>query len=126
MVFELLEELDVVEARFDGCELRTPADVARWRSDVEKELGRFGKKVDLLIDLDGLVVRPSAAKLFGEYRSDVLSRFTRRSFRYGGDAATRTSVFTSAVLTGAQANVHPTRAAALAALLEDRERAERR
>ncbi len=122
MRFELLEDLDVVEAIFHGCELRTPGDVATWRSDVERELGRFGKKVDLLINLDGLIVRPAAARLFGEYRSYVLSRFTRRSFRYGGDTPTRTSVFTSSVLTGAHANVHPTRALALAALLEDRER----
>lgn len=122
MRFEVHKDLDVVEATFHGCELKTPGDVAKWRSDVERELARFGKKVDLLINLDGLVVRPGAARLFGEYRSDVLSRFTRRSFRYGGDSPTRTSVFTSSVLTGAQANVHPTRAQALAALLEDRER----
>jgi hypothetical protein len=122
MRFELLRELDVVEATFAHCEIKTPADVAKWRADVEQQLERFGKKVDLLIDLDGLVVRPAAARLFGEYRSDVLRRFTRRSYRYGGDRATRTSVFTSSVLTGAHANVYPTRALALAALLEDRAR----
>lgn len=125
MRFELLRELDVVEATFTGCEIRTPADVAKWRADVEKHLERFGKKVDLLIALDGLVVRPAAARLFGEYRSEVLRRYTRRSYRYGGDSATRTSVFTSSVLTGAQANVYPTRDLALAALLEDRDRAAR-
>ncbi len=122
MRFDHLKELDIVEATFAGCELKSTADVVKWRAQVERELGRFGKKVDLLIDLDGLVVRPAAARLFGEYRSDVLSRFTRRSYRYGGDSATRTSVFTSSVLTGAQANVHATRQLALAALVEDRKR----
>lgn len=120
MRFVLDEQYQFVEAFFDGCELRTLADVMAWRTGVERELARFGHKVELLINLDGLVVRPSAARAFGEHRSQVLSQFVNRSFRYGGDAATRTSVFTSSVFTGADANVYPSRSAALAALLEAR------
>jgi len=120
MRFVFFEEQDVVEALFDHCEIKTLDDVLAWRASVERELGRFGKKVDLLINLDGLVVRPAAARVFGEHRSQVLARFTNRSFRYGGDNATRTSVFTSAVFTGADANVYPSRDAALAALLDAR------
>lgn len=112
--------LDVVEAFFEECELKTAEDVAAWRRDVEKELARFGKKVDLLINLDGLVVRPNVSRHFGEQRAQVLAQFAARSFRYGGDLPTRTSVFTTSVLEGTDANVHPTREAALAALLAAR------
>lgn len=120
MRFVFDEALDLVEASFDACELRTETDVLAWRAEVERELGRFGRKVDLLINLDGLIVRPTASRAFGEQRSQVLGRFAKRSFRYGGDRLTRTTVFTSSVLVGADANVHPSREAALAALLEAR------
>jgi hypothetical protein len=114
------EALDVVEAFFEGWELKTAEDVVAWRREVEKELGRFGRKVDLLINLDGLVVRPRVSKFFGEERAEVLARYTTRSFRYGGDPWTRTAVFTSAVRWGADANVYPSREAAVAALLAAR------
>ncbi|APR77558.1 Hypothetical protein A7982_02905 [Minicystis rosea] len=116
MRFTVDDRDDVVEAVFEGWELRTQSDVLRWRSAVERELARFGRKVDLLINLDGLVVRPGVSSFFGEHRSAVLATYTKRSFRYGGDSATRTTVFTTSVLTGAAANVYPSRAAALAAL----------
>lgn len=111
---------DVVTATFTDCVLTTPADVARWRREVEQELGRFGKKIDLLINLDGLVVKPGASRSFGRERREVLAKYTIRSFRYGGDTQSRTSIFTSAVIDGAAANVYESRDQALAALLETR------
>ncbi len=63
MRFVLLDEKrGIVEALFTGFELRTEADVARWKAGVEQELARFGRKVMLLINLDGLSVRPGASK----------------------------------------------------------------
>ena len=113
-------ELDYVEASFDSCELRTEDDVLAWRAEVEREMSRFGRKVELLIGLDGLIVRPAVGRFFGEQRKEVLEKFSTRSFRFGGDSATRTTVYTTSVLTGADANIHPSRDAALAALLEAR------
>jgi hypothetical protein len=111
-----------VEASFTNYILRTEADVIAWRAEVERELGRFGRKVDLLINLDGLAVKPSASRAFGVNRAAVLTQFTNISVRYGGDLATQTTVFTTAVRDGADANVYPTREAAVAALLEARRR----
>ncbi len=117
MRFVLLDEKrGIVEALFTGFELRTEADVARWKAGVERELARFGRKVMLLINLDGLSVRPGASKAFGLHRAQVLERFAVHSFRYGGDGSTKTTVFTTAVLSGAEANHYPTREAALEAL----------
>jgi hypothetical protein len=112
------DKLGVVEALFSGFELRTEADVLRWKTSVERELARFGRRVTLLINLDGLSVRPAAAKAFGAHRAQVLERFALRSFRYGGDGTTKTTVFTTSVLSGAEANIHPSREEALPALMQ--------
>jgi hypothetical protein len=120
MRFELDRATDVVTATFRSCVLTTPADVVRWRQRTEAELRKFGRKVDLLIDLEGLSVRAGASNAFGEHRAQILARFTNRSYRYNGDPVTRTTIFTTAVLFKAPANVHPTREDALAALLADR------
>lgn len=111
---------DVVEARFEGVELNGEADVLRWKLEVERHLSAFGKKVYLLIDLRGLMVRPAASLSFGRHRTEVLQRFTEMSFRYNGDLRTRASVSTSHTLYNAASNMYGTREEALAALLSTR------
>lgn len=111
---------DVVEARFEGVELLGEADVLRWKHEVERHLSAFGKKVYLLIDLRGLMVRPAASTSFGRHRTEVLQRFTEMSFRYNGDLRTRASVSTSHALYNAPSNMYGTREEALAALLSAR------
>ena len=108
----------IIEAKFRGVVLHNAADVAEWASRVGKELSRFHEKVDLLIDLDGLKVLPSASRAFGEARARVLATYARHSARFGPDAWTATSVNTSRVLHGAEANIQPSRDAALAVLVE--------
>ncbi len=120
--FTLDPEFGFVEATFTAYVLQTEADVVAWRATVERELARFGRKIDLLINLDGLIVKPSAARAFGVHRTAVLKQFTHHSFRYGGDLATQTTVFTTSVRDGAEANVYPTREAAVEALLAARRR----
>ena len=113
-------EHDYVHAAFVNVVLHDEDDVERWRHDISARLATFGRQVDLIIDLTGLVVRPRAASLFGRLRGGVLKQYALHSFRYGGDGDTRTSIFTSSVLHKADANVHPTREKAVAALLAQR------
>jgi hypothetical protein len=113
-------DLDAVHASFANCVLADGRDVEQWEREVSRRLASFGRKVDLLIDLTGLMVKPSASAAFGEARTRTLERYTLRSFRYGADRSTRTSVFTSAAIHGAAANVYPTREAAVAALIAAR------
>lgn len=113
--------LKVVEARFRGVQLHDSADVDEWARRVNVELARFGERVDLLICLDGLHVHPAASRAFGAVRAKVLSTHARHSVRYGADKWTATSVNTSRVLYGAEANIFDTRDQALAALLEQRD-----
>jgi hypothetical protein len=120
MTFDYDEEHDVVTATFEDCILNNSLDVARWRTEVEGHLSKFPSKVDLLINLDGLVVKYTAGRVFGRERSEVLSRYTLRSFRFGGDEMTKMFVSTSGVINGAAVNVYRSRDEALRALLMDR------
>ncbi len=120
MAFEYDERNDVVTATFEDCILNNALDVARWRTEVEGFLSRYPSKVDLLINLDGLVVKYTAGRVFGRERAEVLARYTLRSFRFGGDEMTKMFVSTSGAINGAAVNVFRTREEALAALLADR------
>lgn len=120
MNFDYDEEHDVVTATFEDCILNNSLDVARWRTEVEGHLSKYPSKVDLLINLNGLVVKYTAGRVFGRERSEVLSRYTLRSFRFGGDEMTKMFVSTSGVINGAAVNVYRSRDEALRALLADR------
>lgn len=120
MSFDYDEVHDVVTASFEDCILNNSLDVARWRTEVEGHLSRYPSKVDLLINLDGLVVKYTAGRVFGRERTEVLSRYTKRSFRFGGDEMTKMYVSTSGVINGAAVNVYASREEALKALLADR------
>jgi hypothetical protein len=120
MIFDYDEVNDVVTATFQDCILNNSLDVARWRTEVEGHLSRYPSKVDLLINLDGLVVKYTAGRVFGRERTEVLARYTKRSFRFGGDEMTRMFVSTSGAISGAAVNVYASREDALRALLADR------
>jgi hypothetical protein len=121
MSFEYDPQNDVVTASFTDCVLVSDEDVYRWRRDVEAQFAKFNGRVDLLINLDGLVVRHTAGRTFGRERREVLERNTHRSYRFGGDEMTRMFIQTSGAINGAAVNHYPTREAALAALLAERE-----
>ena len=111
---------DVVETFFDDVVLAAVEDVKRWEEDVRLQLASYGRKVLLLICLDGLVVKPAAAAAFGVARSAVLAEFAIASTRYGGDGWTRMSIHTSAVRYHTHGDVFPSRDTALKALLAQR------
>lgn len=115
--FQHHPDTDVVEAFFEDVVLSSPEDVAHWDRDVRQQLGGYGRKVRLLISLDGLVVKPAATAIFGETRARVLAEFAIASVRYGGDGWTRMSIHTSAVRHQTHGEVFPDRATALRALL---------
>lgn len=121
MTFEYDAQHDVVTANFTDCILLTEEDVLRWRREVEAQFQRFPGKVDLLINLEGLVVKFTAGRVFGRERREVLERYTHRSYRFGGDDMTRMFILTSGAINGAAVNHYGTREEALKALLAERE-----
>src|SRR6476469_811492 len=92
---------DVVFAWFEHWVLETPEDVDHWANEVERELGAFGKKVDLIIDLSGLQVKFAAGRAFGQRRAHILATFTRSSYRINSDDTTEMFLRTSQLITGA-------------------------
>ncbi|MBU8898491.1 hypothetical protein DRW03_18205 [Corallococcus sp. H22C18031201] len=123
MSFEYDAQHDVVTAGFTDCILVSDADVVRWRREVEEQFQRFTRngKVDLLINLDGLVVKFTAGRTFGRERREVLEKYTHRSYRFGGDEMTRMFILTSGAINGAAVNHFVTREEALGALMAERE-----
>ncbi|HLM73406.1 MAG TPA: hypothetical protein VK459_11960, partial [Polyangiaceae bacterium] len=101
--------------------LENDDDVLCWRREVERRFQRYGRPVDLIINLEGLIVKPSAARSFGAHRAEVLAENTRVSYRFNGNPQTRTSIYTSAVIHGADANIYESRDEALKALLAHRD-----
>jgi len=118
-----VQEHDFVLTSYVDVVLRDSRDAIRWRRDVSAQFRQIGKiPVDVIIDLRGLVVKPSGGRAYGEQRALIIQEFCKQTYRFGGDLPTRTSVYTSAVLHGAQANVYATYQDALRALLQDRAR----
>ncbi|MDC0712057.1 hypothetical protein POL68_26550 [Stigmatella sp. ncwal1] len=126
MSFEYQAEHDIVHARFNRCLLVSPADVDRWKADVEEKLAVFGRRVDLLVDLDGLEVTFTVGRLFGQARREVLERFTQRANCYGGDETTRMFLSTSGVLHGRPMAHLDSFEAALVAMRAEREASRQR
>ena len=102
--------------------LATAQDVAEYFALCDVEIAKFKGPFDLLIDYTDFFVKSAMARVYGEHRRSVLERHTRRSYRYGGEAETRSAVYTSSVLQGMNANVYRSRDEALAALIADRGR----
>ena len=114
--------IDVATMTFKNVVVVTPDDALKIRDLAVPQLVALGKRVDLLIDLTDFVVRPSGMRAYGEMRAKLLADHTLSSFRYGGDAQTKSSVFTTAVLDGTSGNVTTTREEALRALLVARQK----
>jgi hypothetical protein len=126
MSFEYQAQHDVVHARFTGCLLVSPEDVSRWKAEVEEKLAAFGRRVDLMLDLEGLEVTFNAGRLFGLARHEVLERFTLRANCYGGDETTRMFLATSGVLHGRPMAHLENLEAALVAMRAEREASRQR
>ena len=102
--------------------IETVAHVRAFATEIDRELGKLGKKVDIIVDLGELVVRPAAVRAYDEERQKLFSAYALRAYRYHGSARGRTRILTSSTLHGQAANVFATFDEARAALLRDRAR----
>lgn len=121
MSFEYDPKHDLVHVQFTRCLLVNAQDVQNWKLDMEEKLSIFGRKMDLLIDLDGLEVTFTAGRLFGQARREVLERYALRAYCYGGDEMTKMFLSTSGVLHGNPVQQAESRERALLGLLAERE-----
>ncbi len=116
-------QLDVWTLRHFDVAIRTHADIDTWRELLRAELGKLGgKRVDLLISLDGFTLDPSLAEAYGRVAKEVASQHTRTLIRYGSEAdMTTTAIRLGAVLSRFPSNIFPDRRHALSALDRARE-----
>lgn len=112
---------DVVTMTHQNCVLETPEDATDFMRVVFSHIERHKTPADVLIDYTGLIVKPAAARQFGLERAEFGRRFIKRSYRFNvNTTSSRTVIYTSSVLAGAQTNMYATREDALAALLAQR------
>jgi hypothetical protein len=119
--FEYQAQHDIVHARFQRCLLVRAEDVHQWKADVEEKLAEFGRRVDLVMDLDGLEVTFTVGRLFGQARRELLERFALRAQCYGGEETMRRFLATSGGLPGRPVAHLETFDAALEAMQAERE-----
>lgn len=103
--------------------LSTKAEVAAFAEEVDREMSKLGKKVDIIVNLGELLVKPAAVPAYDEVRQRMFRAYARQAYRYSGSNLVRTKILTSSTLNGQTANVFASFEQALEALLADRARA---
>ncbi|MBN1959389.1 MAG: hypothetical protein JW841_00455 [Deltaproteobacteria bacterium] len=112
---------DVVTMTFNNCVISSSDDAIEFMKVMTIHMQRHKTPADVLIDYSGLVVKASAASKFGSERAEFGRRFFQRSYRYNVEnASSRSVLYTSKVIYGAETNICATREEALNALLEQR------
>jgi hypothetical protein len=114
---------DFVHIRYLATTLASDADVAAFEGEITRGMKRIGRKLDVIVDLGELLVKPTAARAYDEARQRMIAMFTSRAYRYSGSSLVRTKILTSSTIHGQHANVYETFQQALQALLADRARA---
>ena len=85
---ELTAYGEYVELSFEDVELHTDADVARWASELRLALGHYDRRVDVLLDLRGLLVDARCAPCCAERLGQLLGRYAAGIAYFGADERT--------------------------------------
>ncbi len=102
--------------------LENVANVRAFAKEIDREMSKIGKKVDVIVNLAELVVKPAAVRAYDEERQRMFAAYALRAYRYGGSALVRTRILTSSTLHDQAANVFATFEDARDALLRERKR----
>jgi hypothetical protein len=126
MIWEYDAQHDVVTLGYEGVVLETDADVAAFVQAGDAFWKRFDadklahERKDLLVDMSGLVVKPTVATAWNAARGYMVQRYLRNTYRFGGERRTTTAVHLGHVLQRVDGTIYASREEALAALLADR------
>lgn len=61
-------------------------DIAVWYSELEKQFGAIGRRVDVVVVLDMLSVDPSVAEIYTKGRMAIAAKYFRHSVRVNASA----------------------------------------
>jgi hypothetical protein len=114
------EARDFAHIHYQPVTLATAADVAAFAAEIDHAMTKLGKKVDIIVNLGELCVKPAVVRVYDETRQRMLNDYAQRAYRYSGAGLVRTKILTSSTLHGQNANVFLSFEQALEALLADR------
>ncbi len=115
------DELDCAIIHHKAVAIENAADVAAWAKEVDAGFRRrLGKKMDIIVDLGEMVIRPAAMAAYDETRQKLFAAYAKRAYRFGGTGVVRTRILTSATLHTQAANLYGSLEEAREALLRDR------
>lgn len=114
---------DFLHIRYKPVTIETPEDVAEFARDIAAQIVSLvgERKIDIVVDLGQLVVKPSAAQLYDAARRELAGKHAKLAFRYSGLSIVRTKILTSSAIHGQHANVYESFEQAVAALMRARD-----
>src|SRR5262245_10651681 len=80
--------------------IETEEDCRVWHKQLEDYFSNFRGKVDIIYVCDDLRLGPKIGPIWGKYRADLNSRFTRHSVRVHVDAKVAAFTTTSGIIHG--------------------------
>lgn len=104
---------------FEDVNLRSAADIDRWKILVYRELEKLkGRRAYLLVDMRGFRLHPDVAPLYGEVARDIIDRHALAVVRYApdDDGISAAAIRLAAIKQRFASNIFPSRNAALEAL----------
>jgi len=113
---------DFAHIQYLPATLATKEDVAAFAAEIDPEMTKLRRKVDIIVNLGELTVRPAAVATYDAARQRMLQAYALRVYRYSGSTLVRTRILTSSTLHGQVANVFSSLTEAVAALVGDRAR----
>jgi hypothetical protein len=94
------DDADDIYFAYPKWQVETEHDCRVWHSQFENYFSRLGKKVDVVIVLDDFHIGPKIGAIWGRYRADWITRFTRYSVRVRQESRASTFALTSAARYG--------------------------
>jgi hypothetical protein len=94
------DEVNDVHFAHPRWQVDTEEDCREWYAQYERYFAPLKRKVDVIFSLDDFRIGPKIGSVWGKYRADMVSRFTRYSVRVHAQARVSTFNATSAALYG--------------------------
>ena len=96
IIFEIDKANDIVIAK-PKWNIETKEDCEIWYKQWEDYLSKFGKKIDIVVDLKEFKIASPIAEAWGEYRAKLNNNFFRFSYRVNPELLTGIFIKTSGV-----------------------------
>ncbi|MEL6547792.1 MAG: hypothetical protein AAFQ82_24415, partial [Myxococcota bacterium] len=83
---------------FSDCDIQTEEDASKLAAALERKYLEHPRRLDVVLNLDGLTVNSSVRLLFGRLRAGLVRDYFRFSSRYSGESSIRYEIVRNSVL----------------------------